>query len=81
MKYKFNDDQFDPISNEFHHSIPETRINTQQLTRITKPQLIQTTKPQQIQQQHEPVTDATDIGRAMSNGHTHVTGHTIYIWF
>ena len=79
MKYKFNDDQFDPISNEFHHSIPETHIKTQQVTRITKPQLIQTTNPQQIQQ--EPVIDATGKGRATINGHTHVIGNTMYSRF
>ena len=67
---------FDPISNKFHHPIPETRIAPQQLT--IKPQPVQTTKPQQIQQQ-EPITDATGIERAMQNGHTHVIGNTIYI--
>ena len=68
---------FDPISNKFHHPIPETRIAPQHLT--IKPQPVQTTKPQQIQQQ-EPITDATGIERAMQNGHTHVIGNTIYIY-
>ena len=58
---------------------PETKIKTQQLTQVTKPQFIHTAKPQQTLQQQEPITDATGIGRAMSNGHTHVIGNTIYI--
>ena len=76
MKNKNIDNLFDPITNKYHHPIPETNIRTQQ---TTKPQIIQQQKPQQTLQQQEPITDATGIGRAMSNGNTHVIGNTIYI--
>ena len=76
-KRKIIDNLFDPNTNKYHHHpIPETNINTRQ---TTKPQIIQQQKPQQTLQQQEPITDATGIQRAMSNGNTHVIGNTIYI--
>ena len=76
---KIIDNLFDPITNKYHHPIPETNIRTQQ---TTKPQIIQQQKPQQTLQQQEPITDATGIGRAMSNGSTHAIGkHNIYSRF
>ena len=80
---KIIDNLFDPNTNKYHHHpIPETNINTRQTTKPQiiqqKPQIIQQ-KPQQILQQQEPITDATGIGRATSNGNTHVIKNTMYI--